>query len=106
MPEITPPYLRDYEQKLKAEGLSKTTIGFYLRPLRAIYNEAIEEGIAQKDKSYPFGKNRYQIPTSRNIKKALELDDVKRYTITTINFLQKRSKDPRLTGYSATLVMA
>lgn len=76
--EITPTYLMAFEQKLRAEGLSKTTIGFYLRPLRAIYNNAIEEGLVQKDRSYPFGKRRYQIPTSRNIKKALSLDDVKR----------------------------
>jgi integrase/recombinase XerD len=76
--EITPTYLVAFEQKLRGEGLSKTTIGFYLRPLRAIYNEGIEEGLAQKDRSYPFGKRKYQIPTSRNIKKALTIDDVKR----------------------------
>lgn len=100
--EITPTYLAAFEQKLKGEGLSKTTIGFYLRPLRAIYNEAIEEGIAQKDRSYPFGKRKYQIPTSRNIKKALSLDDVQRiyyYPENQLTETEQRSKAYWLFSY-------
>jgi integrase/recombinase XerD len=58
-----------YEQKLKDGGLSKSTIGIYLRPLRAIYNEAIEDGFAKKDRSYPFGRRKYQIPAARKVKK-------------------------------------
>jgi hypothetical protein len=54
---------------VKANGLSKSTIGIYLRPLRAIYNEAIEAGFAKGDKSYPFGRRKYQIPSGRNVKK-------------------------------------
>lgn len=101
-PEITASYLRAYEEKLKGEGLSKTTIGFYLRPLRAIYNEAIEEGLAQKDRSYPFGKRKYQIPTSRNIKKALELDDVEKlyyFDNKLLTETEQRSKDYWLFSY-------
>jgi integrase len=75
---ITPAYLIAYEQQAKAGGISKSTIGFYLRPLRAIYNEAVEAGFATKDKSYPFGRRKYQIPSPRKIKKALELSDVEK----------------------------
>ena len=32
--------------------------------------------LIKKEKCYPFGKRRYQIPTSRNIKKALKLQDL------------------------------
>jgi integrase/recombinase XerD len=58
--------------------LSRTTIGIYLRPLRAIFNEAIEEGIIKREKYYPFGKRRYRIPTSKNTKKALDLTDIQK----------------------------
>ena len=76
--EITVSYLISYEQQLKAEGKSKSTIGIYLRPLRAVYNEAAEAGLAKKDKSYPFGRRRYQIPSSKKVKKALELSDLEK----------------------------
>ena len=50
----------------------------YLRPLRSIFNEAIEEGIIKREKCYPFGRRRYCIPASKNTKKALDLDDIKK----------------------------
>jgi len=71
--QITPEFLRKYEAQMLKEGKSYTTIGIYLRTLRALYNL---QGI---DKSlYPFGKGKYEIPKSRNIKKALTLEDIGR----------------------------
>jgi integrase/recombinase XerD len=75
---ITVSYLNEYENWLRNQGLSKTTVGIYLRPLRAIFNEASEDGIIKKEKCYPFGKRKYRIPSSKNIKKALELTDVQK----------------------------
>lgn len=75
---ITTSYLIAYEQEIKAKGLSKSTIGIYLRPLRAVYNDAVDAGLAKKDKSYPFGRRKYQIPAARKTKKALELSDVEK----------------------------
>jgi hypothetical protein len=66
---ITTSYLIAYEQKLKDGNLSKSTIRIYLRPLRAIYN--VEDGFAKKDRSYPFRRRKYQIPSARTVKKAL-----------------------------------
>jgi integrase/recombinase XerD len=63
--------------RLLAKNRSITTVGIYLRPLRAIINQAIEEGEFSRE-VYPFGKRRYQIPSSRNIKKALTLDEIGR----------------------------
>jgi integrase/recombinase XerD len=60
------------------KNISKTTIGLYVRSLRCIFNEAIEDGIIKRDR-YPFGRRRYQVPTSRNIKKALTLEDVSKF---------------------------
>ncbi|MDQ3846599.1 MAG: phage integrase SAM-like domain-containing protein, partial [Bacteroidota bacterium] len=73
--EITVSYLRQYEQWAKDNNISKSTIGIYLRSLRAIVNEAINEKIISRDK-YPFGRKKYLIPTGRNIKKALKLDHI------------------------------
>lgn len=75
-PQCTVDLLKEYESKMKCEGKSISTIGIYLRHLRAIYNQAIEAGIVDQ-KSYPFGKNRYQIKAPRNIKKALTLEQIK-----------------------------
>lgn len=75
---ITPTYLTEYENWLKAQDLSKSTIGIYIRPLRAIFNEAIEDGIIKREKCYPFGKRKFRIPTSKSVKKALELSDVQK----------------------------
>jgi integrase/recombinase XerD len=69
--DITPALLKRYEAWMIQEGKSKTTVGIYLRSLRTIFNRA------QIDKSlYPFGKNKYVIPTGKNIKKALTIEEI------------------------------
>jgi integrase len=78
--EITPEFLRSYERKLLADEKSISTVGIYLRPLKAIINRAIEDGTLPKDYNYPFGSKtalKYQIPTSKNVKKALDMNEVK-----------------------------
>jgi len=75
--EITPDWLEGYEKWMVTNGSSITTIGIYLRNLRTVINQAIEDGALDSD-SYPFGKRKYQIPASKNIKKALVLEDIKR----------------------------
>ncbi len=78
---ITILFLRKYEQwmttKIKKtdnreerEANSLTTVGMYLRNVRAVYNRARREGVL-KDIQYPFGEGGYQIPTGTNRKKAL-----------------------------------
>ncbi len=42
--EINKVWLQDFEQYMIDRGRSITTVGIYLRPLRAIFNKAIEEG--------------------------------------------------------------
>ncbi|GAB3767118.1 phage integrase SAM-like domain-containing protein [Spirosoma pomorum] len=74
---ITPIWLKGFEQWMIGRGRSLTTVGIYLRNLRAVYNQAIEEGIANRE-AYPFSKRRYQIPTGRNVKKALTLSDIEK----------------------------
>ena len=73
--DITPSFLRNYEKTMIDKGKSPTTVGIYLRNLRAIYNQAVEAGVASKE-NYPFRKNRFSIPAGRNVKKALTLQEI------------------------------
>ena len=74
---ITVDFLNKYQIWMIAKGNSMTTVGIYLRSLRTILNQAIEKGFL-KTEDYPFGLRKYQIPASRNIKKALTKADIKK----------------------------
>lgn len=71
-------FLKDFHIALLNGGKSLTTIGIYLRSLRAIYNFAITKGIIKRDEDYPFVRGKYIIPSSTNVKKALESDEILR----------------------------
>jgi integrase/recombinase XerD len=72
---ITPAFLKKYEKWMFDNGNSATTVGIYLRSLRAIINMAINDGLITRE-YYPFGKRKYEIPASKNTKKALALSDI------------------------------
>ncbi|RZK25876.1 MAG: integrase [Flavobacterium sp.] len=74
--DITVYFLNQFEQWMLEKGNSISTVGIYLRPLRTLFNAAIEEGEVDKD-FYPFSKRKYQIPAGRNTKKALSKEDLK-----------------------------
>lgn len=71
--DITPEFLSAYENHMTNAGKSISSVGIYMRQLRAIINQAIEQNMLSADK-YPFKK--YQIPAGRNIKKALSSDNL------------------------------
>lgn len=71
--EVTPNFLRRYENWMLENNRSISTVGIYLRSLRAIFNKQ------DIDKTlYPFGRGKYIIPTSKNIKKALTLEEIQK----------------------------
>lgn len=73
---ITPDFLKHYEEWMTdQQGRSITTVGIYCRHLRAVFNDAISNGIISRDQ-YPFGKRGYVIPAGKNPKKALSKADV------------------------------
>jgi len=74
--DVTVAYLNQYERWMFDQDYSKTTIGIYVRQLRTLFNEAIEQGLIRREKHYPFGRRKYVPPTGRNIKKALTLQEV------------------------------
>ncbi len=96
---INPAYLKKYEDWFVTEGKTQqkedapkrggsyTTVGIYMRNLKAIINMARKDGVAIK---YPFGtdKGLYQIPVANNTKKALTIHDIEKlfsYTTTDQN---------------------
>lgn len=76
--EITPDWLESYEKyMIDTKERSRTTVGIYLRPLRAIFNKAINDKDIPKE-TYPFGKSKYQIPSPKRVKKALSREQLKK----------------------------
>jgi integrase len=99
--DVTPAFLRDYEQWMIDKSKSPTTIGMHLRTLRCIFNYAIELGIV-KASFYPFGKRKYQVPASLNIKKALTRDEVTKiinYVPETIDTWEEKARDLWILSY-------
>ena len=68
--DITPEWLGRYERHMITAGRSMTTVGMYLRSLRAIMNEG-KAFITRAQ--YPFGKGKYEIKTGSGRKMALTL---------------------------------
>lgn len=67
---ITAPWLKTLQNYWQEKGLSISTIGAYLRPLRAIYNYTIVENDI-KNITSPFGRGKFEIPSSSKVHKAL-----------------------------------
>ncbi len=103
--QITVDFLLEYEKWMLTYGklsqkanendspASASTVGIYLRQLRAIFNKAIADGITTH---YPFGKRAYRIPGKRNIKKALtkrEILSIIQYDTAGQDLFIQRSKD-------------
>lgn len=72
--EITPIWLRRYEQYERKRGLSQTTISIHLRQLRVVFNDGVKLGII-KPSADPF--RRFQIQCGEGRKLALTLQQIK-----------------------------
>jgi len=100
--DIDVAFLKQFEAWMLRQDYSKTTVGIYTRGLRAIFNEAIFQGIIKREKCYPFGRRLYQPPSSRNIKKALTLKDVSKiYHYSPECERERKAKDFWLFSYLA-----
>ena len=78
---ITPKFLEGFKEYYSDLGRTPSTIGIYLRPLRTIFNQAINDPNAGVKKSlYPFGKEtakKFQIPSGFKKKRALTKEQLK-----------------------------
>lgn len=84
--DITPRFLQTYEEFLLKNRKSVTTVGIYMRQLRALINQAVKLKLISAD-NYPF--KAYKIPSGKNIKKALPKDELQKL----INY---KPADPRI----------
>ncbi len=69
-------WLEDFESWMLESGKSWTTVGIYARNIRSLFNQQMSQGTLDR-KYYPFGENKYIIPSSKNVKKALSGSDLK-----------------------------
>ncbi len=98
--QIDVKYLKQLELWMLNQEYSITTVGIYTRCLRAIFNEAISEGKLKREKSYPFGRRKYQCPASRNVKKSLTIAEVEKiYKYIPENEFERKAKDFWLFSY-------
>lgn len=93
-PDISDSWLKDYETYMvEKKKRSPTTVGVYLRALRALFNQAIEKKELTVEQ-YPFGKRKFQIPATKNVKKALSKEQLKKlYEAEPGNKQQKKARD-------------
>ncbi|MFR0677863.1 site-specific integrase [Dysgonomonas sp.] len=78
--KITVSFLKGWEQHQRDNDCNGTTIGIRMRTLRHIVKRGVKNGAMSNDK-YPFGQainDKYEIPNSQNIKKALDEDVIKK----------------------------
>lgn len=66
--------LTEYEAYLKGRGNTPNTISFYMRILKAVYNRAVEDGIAEQ--RHPF--KAVYTGVEKTLKRAISLRDIKR----------------------------
>lgn len=71
--DITVSFLKDFEAEHLGKGNSKNTISAYLRPIRTLMNQAIQEKLINQS-VYPFSS--YTIPSNRKTKKRAVQKDV------------------------------
>ncbi len=97
--DITPDWLQAFENWMTENDKSITTTGMFLRNLRTMLNQAIENGLLPRE-NYPFSKNKYQIPSARNTKKALTIGNIKQFIEhPTQTVAEARAKDFWLFSY-------
>ncbi|MDD6896994.1 MAG: site-specific integrase [Bacteroidales bacterium] len=70
--DIDSSLLTDYETHLKNRGLCPNTTSFYMRNLRAIYNQAVEQGFTPK--CHPFA--RVYTGIAKTVKRAVNIDEI------------------------------
>lgn len=74
--DITPLWLRCFEQFMKDQGLAINSIAINMRNIRSVFNDAIDTD--QVDQSaYPFRK--FKIKSEKTEKRSLSVDDLRKF---------------------------
>ena len=72
--EMDASQMLSYENYLKKQGLCSNTTSFYMRNLRAIYNQAVEQGLTPQN--YPFA--RVYTGIAKTVKRAVNVEEVQK----------------------------
>lgn len=72
--DITQGVAGDYQIWLRRRGVGDNTVSFYMRILRAVYNRAVDEGLA--DDRHPF--RHVYTGIAKTVKRAVSLDTLRR----------------------------
>ena len=72
--EMDASQMLSYESYLKKQGLCSNTTSFYMRNLRAIYNQAVEQGLTPQN--YPFA--RVYTGITKTVKRAVNIEEVQK----------------------------
>lgn len=72
--DICPDLMMRYEAYLFGRGVSKNTVSFYMRILRAVYNRAVEYGLTEQ--RYPF--RHVYTGIDKTVKRAVSFEAVRR----------------------------
>lgn len=73
--EITVKYITDIDKQMQIDGLMANTRRYYFKSLRAAYNSAIRQRLADA-KDYPFGINGFVMPSNSTPKRYLSNNDL------------------------------
>ena len=99
--EVTANWLNRYESyMLNHKELTHTTVSFYVRALRTLFNRAIKANDIDKN-IYPFGHDAYQLPAVKRVKKTLNRAQLKQlFEATPQTQEQQKAKDFWFFSYS------
>lgn len=73
--DINYKWLSEFESYHYTRGNSPVSLSVYLRSIRSLFNKAIKHGIVSES-HYPFGRNKYTIPTGPSKKRAISKHDI------------------------------
>jgi integrase/recombinase XerD len=73
--DINYKWLKDFEAYHYSRGNTPVSLGVYLRSIRSLYNRAIKYNLISES-HYPFGRNKYTIPTGPSRKRAISKADI------------------------------
>lgn len=74
--KVTSEWLRRYESWAMANGLSQNSVWAYMKCIRAVFNDALADGLV---KTTPFGPRKYQLKYVQPAKRSLSLADVRKF---------------------------
>lgn len=88
--QINLQFLHGFEKYMRKKEYSVTTIGIYLRSIRAIFNRAINEDFVEIT-LYPFRK--YSIPKGNNPKRNLDIEELRKLRDIQLEGDEKAARD-------------